>query len=269
MRRSLLAATVPGWFEVTRETATCLDGVAKIPRTRWAEKGLAVSVRGSRPVVRESVPGTELPLWCLERHIFGDAEFCMGLSTPAIRSHFAAARWWDQLAQYLVCQSVATETGLWPLMHGLDHGNAGHHHNRALDLAERLGILDEYLAVQTGYEEWFSAEISARLGKHPGFAELQVLEARRRMAKAANDIAAASSSRRCCGTMRDCPYRPELKIALAGNPGSRRQGRIDCATLLSTISSLAVASSMISSAESPRQRQPSEVMPPDNLAPTP
>lgn len=250
MRRSLLAATAPGWFEVTRETATCLDGVARIPRTRWAKDGLAVSVRGNRPVVRETVPGTELPLWCLERHIFGDAEFCMGLSRPAIRSHLAAERWWDQLAQYLVCQSVATETGLWPLMNGLDHGDAGHLHNRALDLAERLGILDEYLAVQSGYAKGFSAETSTRLGEDPGFAALQELEARRYTAKAVNDIAAARSSRDCCGTMRDCPYRPELKIALSEAAASwRRRDGVEHTTLLGTVSSMAVASSMIAGVE--------------------
>jgi hypothetical protein len=257
VRRPLLAATAPRWFEVTRETTTYIEGVARIPRTRWAEKGLAVSVRGSRPVVRETVPGTELPLWCLERHIFGDAQFCMGLSTPAIRSRFLAERWWDQFAQFLVCQSVASETGLWPLMNGLDHGDAGHLHNRALDLAERLEILDEYLAIQAGYAREFSAETSNRLGDDPGFAALQELEARRHAAKAANDIAAARSSRSCCGTMRDCPYRPELKITLAGVPVSQtRRGDLERAALLGTVSALAIASSMIAGVDGSLHLEP-------------
>lgn len=243
MKRPLLAAAAPPWFEVTRETATCVEGLAKFPRTRWAECGLAVTVRGSRPLVRETVPGSDLPLWCLERHIFGEAEFCLGLSTPSIRSHRAAERWWDQLAQFIVCQSVASETGLWPLMNGLDHGAAGHLHNRALDLAERLDILDEYLSVQAGYAAGFSAETVSKLGEDPRFVTLQDIEVRRHGAKAANDVAAARSSRKCCGTMRDCPYRPELKITLSDTRSRRGVSRVAArAASLAGTSALAIAS---------------------------
>ena len=244
MKRPLLAATAPSWFEVTREIAAGLEGLAKVPRTRWAERGLAITIRGSRPVVRETVPGSELPLWCLERHIFREAEFCIGLSTPPVRSHLAAERWWDQLAQFIVCQSVASETGLWPLMNGLDHSEAGHFHNRALDLAERLDILDEYLSVQAGYAADFSAQTISKLGEDPRFLALRDLEAHRYGAKAANDIAAVQSARRCCGTMRDCPYRPELKIVLAQTHSGCGDSRMTLRrALFGTASALAITSS--------------------------
>lgn len=246
MKRPLLAATAPSWFEVTRETVSGVEGLARFPRTRWAERGLAVTVRGSRPVVRETVPGADLPLWCLERHIFGEAEFCLGLNTLPIRSSVAAQRWWDQLAQFIVCQSVASEIGLWPLMNGLDHGVAGHLHNRALDLAERLDILDEYLSVQAGYAADFSFETISKLGEDPRFVALQDIEARRHGAKAANDIAAARSMRRCCGTMRDCPYRPELKIVLTETASNRGDLRVvACRALFGTASALAISSWMV------------------------
>lgn len=247
MKRPLLAATAPSWFEVTRETATGVDGLAKLPRTRWAERGLAVTVRGSRPVVRETLPGSELPRWCLERHIFGEGEFCLGLSTPPIRSHVAAGRWWDQLAQFIACQSVASETGLWPLMNGLDHGEAGNFHNQALDLAEGLNVFEEYLSVQAGYAPGFSADTLSRLGEDPRFVALQGIEARRQAAKAANDISAARSTRRCCGTMRDCPYRPELKIVLPEPSSGGGNPRLPSPrVLLGYVSRLAIASAAIS-----------------------
>jgi hypothetical protein len=248
VKRLPIAVTAPPWFEVTRETAICVEGLARFPRTRWADSGLAITVCGSRPVVRETVPGSDLPRWCLERHIFGEAEFCLGLKTLSIRSHLAAERWWDQLAQFIVCQSVASETGLWPLMNGLDHGTAGYFHNHALDLAERLDILEEYLSVQSGYAAGFSTETVSKLGEDPRFVTLLEIEARRHDAKAANDIAATRSSRKCCGTMRDCPYRPELKITLSHPRSSRSVSRdtLLCATSAPAIAFCAMALAAVS-----------------------
>lgn len=246
MRRLPLALAAPPWFEITRETSTSVEGLARLPRTCWAERGLALTVRGSCPVVRETVPGSELPTWCLERHIVYAAEFCLGLGAPAIQSRVAAERWWAQLAQFIVCQSVAAETGLWPLMNGLDHGIAGHLHNQALDLAEELDIFEEYLAVQSGYAVSFSEETVAALGQDPKFISLQNIEARRQLSKAANDIDARRSGRKCCGTMRDCPFRSDLKPRLAR---ARAQlltaDRRHRASILESASALAVARSEV------------------------
>ena len=233
-RRSPLAENAPDWFEIRREEAHCFEGLARVPTTRWAKNGLALRVEGVRPVVREKVPGTELPTWCLERHIFNTAEFCIGLVRAPIRTRFMAERWWGELGQYVVCQSAATETGLWPLMNGLDHGNAGPLHYRALDLATRLGILDEYLSIHAAYAPDFSDETTARLGHHPDFQLLRQTELDRRMATIDNDIDAAVSSRRCCGTMRDCPYRKGPAAHLLPKPPALKS----LASLLASTSKL-------------------------------
>ena len=233
-RRTPIAENAPNWFEIRREEANSLEGLARVPTTRWAKNGLSLRVEGIKPVVRETVPGTELPTWCLERHIFNEADFCIGLVRAPIRTRFMAERWWGELGQYVVCQSVASETGLWPLMNGLDHGNAGLLHYRALDLATRLEILDEYLSIHAGYAPGFSAETIARLGHLPDFHLLRQTELERRAATINNDIDAAASSRRCCGTMRDCPFRKSPGARLLPEPAALKS----LASLLTSTSAL-------------------------------
>lgn len=240
MKRYRLAAAAPPWFEIRRESDTGLEGVARVPRTCWAYNGIAITIQGNRPVVRETVPGSQLPCWCLERHIFGESEFCLGLTVSAIQSQLAAQRWWSQLAQYIACQSVANETGLWPLMNGLDHGGAGRFHNHALDLAEQLGIIDEYHAIHTGYADDFSPETNGALRGDPRFRKLRELELRRLIEKAANDSLARDSTHICCGTMRDCPYRAEHKRLLRRHPNRAAAGYKPPTTLMGSVSALAL-----------------------------
>ena len=154
---SILAANAPSWFDIERRSRNELVGDAKVPRTPWANGGLRLSISGvSSPHVGEETPGTALPARCPERHIQEDLTFCVGLRRLEVDTADAAARWWEQLRQWLRCQGVAERTGLWPPAHALDHGDAGAHHERALEIASSIGLEDEYAAAWLGEPSWIT-----------------------------------------------------------------------------------------------------------------
>lgn len=210
----MLADAVPDWFEVTAADARRIEGRARLPGTVWAEDGLALHVRlGNRPSVREAVPGTALPRYCPERHLFDTSDFCLALAPRAVAGRAEAAIWWHQLGQYVACQSAAELTGLWPEQNGLDHGYAGSLHARALQFAGRLGILEEYYAIHSGAAQAFPAETERRLGARRDYRRLLATERMRRRAVAHFEAAALASGVTCCGTMRSCPFPRERRPA--------------------------------------------------------
>jgi hypothetical protein len=196
----------PDWFTVEAETARHFDGRACPAETIWAVDGIALrTTLGLRPSVGEVIPGTVLPKQCAERHLYGDATFCMGLNPKPLLEAADAVRWWDHLDQYLRCQSTASETGLWPPHHGLDHGrDGGAFHLQALDLASELGIDAEYFEVVSGLRPDFSSATKRRFHGRFAFRRLVEIEGQRRRAKLRFDMAAATSGEVCCGTMREC-----------------------------------------------------------------
>lgn len=152
-----LLAVCPSWFVATQSGRTYIEGCAHVPVTPWTRDGVALRLEGVTEVrVREQVPGTCFPAYCPERHIQGDNTFCIGLRRPSILSQADAHGWWDQLRQYLICQAVAEQTGVWPPVHALDHGEAGKHHERALQIAEQLGICEEYAAARLNEPSWIT-----------------------------------------------------------------------------------------------------------------
>lgn len=198
-------------------------GRAEVGRWREAGLGLAIAADGLR--VRENPVGTQLPAACAERHIELDGGFCQGLVSPRLERRRDAEAWWRRLEQFLLCQSAAADTGVWPLGHGLDHGDAGEHHRRALRLAEKLGVQEAYLDAYLDAPSWFTstglnllgdrrrgAAAAARLrpprvrGRRARLAllEIVILERARRKHLAAFWKDLQASNRRCCGAMRDC-----------------------------------------------------------------
>ena len=152
-----LAEIAPAWFTNVSETRDVLVGQARVPKTPWAACGLALKIQGTvEPRVGEAIPGTALPARCPERHIQGDRTFCTGLRYISVRSRQDADSWWRQLEQFLVCQSVASKTGRWPVQQALDHGDAGKHHERALALAAEAGVEVEYAAARLGDMSWLT-----------------------------------------------------------------------------------------------------------------
>ncbi len=163
---TLLAATAPAWFQIAAKTPDELIGLARYTRTFWARAGLSLRISGSPiPSVREEKIGAQMPAFCPERHINGDGTFCLGLPAPAVRDKLGAEQWWDQLAQFLRCQTVAIGTGIWPPAYALDHGDAGHHHRLAEELADDAGVPEEYQSARLGEPSWITDRKLRMFGK--------------------------------------------------------------------------------------------------------
>ena len=152
-----LADAAPAWFSVEKTNSEFSVGRARVPKTPWAVDGLPLHIFGTQvPRVREEVPGTALPSRCPERHIQSDKTFCLGLRYLTVQSTEEARQWWVQLHQFLRCQGVAELTRVWPIRQALDHGDAGKHHERALELAEKAGVEEEYAAARLGDASWLT-----------------------------------------------------------------------------------------------------------------
>jgi hypothetical protein len=157
---------LPSWFVLQETTAKDFTGFARLPQTVWADSGVRIKIFVRHNIaVQEDVPGTVFPARCPERHIQADKTFCLGLVQLNIQSTDIAHQWWRQFEQYIRCQSVAEQTGLWPLEHALDHGDAGKHHLRALEISESLNIRTEYDAAYNGEESWITSRDFRLLGK--------------------------------------------------------------------------------------------------------
>lgn len=227
-RLQLLLSASPEWFEPDGRTLTAFTGRARV--SPWTDPAVRLCVHDAvSPRVSEAAPGTVFPAACSERHIEGGGLFCTGLHTTPLRTAKDARLWWGKLEQYLLCQAAAAATGVWPLGHGLDHGDAGEPHRRALRLSERLGVKEAYLAAYMGEPSWFTSTGLDLLGERrcPGqvkqarlrppkvrgrwarlaLLEIVMLERVRRRELASFWAAQRKSGRDCCGTMRDCLLR--------------------------------------------------------------
>jgi hypothetical protein len=162
--------------------------------------------------------------------------FCLGLDAEqTLAKEGGANAWWGKLHVFLTCQDTAFETRLWPPTIEISHGKAGETEIRAENLAEQLGMLDEYqLAVRE--DEGPVAEAVKRIRKSTGrlingraacvcnrrhkTGELRlrrecwktnetclpIIEAQRRREE--RDFwNALKGKQACCGTMDDCPLR--------------------------------------------------------------
>ena len=237
---SPLVSRAPDWFEMVSTGASGLVGIARIPGTVWSGSGVELAITDlDKPKVGEAIPGTVFPARCPERHIQGDKSFCVGLRKIEIWSDEAADQWWEQLRQYVVCQSIAHQTGVWPPEHSLDHGAAGLHHERCLILASELGLDEAYAAARLDEPSWITdpdlrltdrsgrpingrgpCPLGCRTRSRPSrlvvrrkcakrglILELVVEEARRRTALEQYWKNERIIGTRCCGTMLSCKLR--------------------------------------------------------------
>ncbi len=162
-----LVDTAPAWFLVEKSNSDILVGHARVPNTPWALDGLHLHIFGSQvPRVREEVPGAGLPSRCPERHIQSDKTFCLGLRYLTVQSAEKAGQWWAQLHQFLRCQGAAELTRVWPVKQALDHGEAGKHHERALQLAAKAGVQEEYDSARLGDPSWLTDQRLRLFDKH-------------------------------------------------------------------------------------------------------
>ena len=182
----------------------------------------------------EEAPGHRLlPEACPERHINDNGTFCIGLRAgELIRDQSSAGEWWRKLSVFLTSQETAHETGEWPPMLQISHGDAAEIQLKAEALASRIGRLEDYrnaIAFGIGPIARYANEVSAVTGRlRNGSAEcvcgrttrqgrpkkrrqcakdndpcLPVIEAKRRRAEQA--FWKEREGQRCCETMRECP----------------------------------------------------------------
>lgn len=230
----LLLAAAPDWFTVQSHTAHQLRGDAA--HGPWGAEPLDLTILSAPcPIVRETRPGTRFPSFCPDRHIQGDQTFCVGLRRPPVDSLRRALAWWADLDQYLACQAIAEATRLWPPQNALDHGEAGLHHQRALRLADRLGIMDAYLDAYFDQPSWITSTGLTKLGERkvrlacPVVAraprvkggrkarllllELVMAERARRAALKQYKALISKGTHTCCGAMRDCGFPKTAALA--------------------------------------------------------
>lgn len=256
-RVQLLADASPAWFQRSSGPDP-LVGRARAPDTKWELDGLLIRIwidSFGRLRVGEDVPGTRLPKRCAERHIQGDETFCLGLNALPVTDPDEAAVWWLRLGQYLQLQSIADTYRFWPAGHSRDHGDAGESHDRAIELATRLGLLSEYEAAHDDEPSWIAdpslhlidREGKPIIGRAPcpldcrhrrkpmrgihrrkckfrgEIIKLVRLEARRRAQLADYWEAERNAGAACCQTMDRCPLRDPPQVARGTTNGSVRK----------------------------------------------
>lgn len=239
-----LQNTVPPWFVLGTVSASSLVGIARVPGTDWQDEGVRLLIKAGWSLqAQEEQPGQCFPARCPERHVQSDQTFCLGLRRLDVTDDDVARQWWEQLRQYIRCQSTAEQTGIWPPMHALDHGDAGEHHEKALALAEELNIQDEYAAAYLDEPSWITDHSLRLLGKgdkplngrmacprgcrharrpsrpilrrkckrRAQLVALVIAERKRRNALADYWREAAAGGAVCCGRMRSCEFPAPLK----------------------------------------------------------
>jgi len=235
----LVLQAAPDWFKAHATRDLRVSGTAFIVINAgdepW-EVPLEIGVTGSGVRVREAIPGTQFPERCPDRHIEDEGWFCLGLSSGTmIVDRASGMSWWQSLHSFLRMQRVAARTGLWPEHHSLSHGQAGHHHLRAIELARDVGFADAYEAFVMGEPSVLAclydrlSDCGRRLlngrsacpcGRHErdGTPTLRrncphresvvahlLAERRRRAALASFWEAMRKDGSACCGTMQSCP----------------------------------------------------------------
>lgn len=154
---SYLAETSPDWFELEAFGEYSIIGMARSLKSPWAKEGLRLKITGKQvPIVGEAVPGAVLPARCPERHIQQDKTFCTGIHYLRVDSDEVAIQWWEQLRQFISFQAVASRSQVWPPAHALDHGDAGKHHEKALQIAKKFGLEEEYGRARLGEASWIT-----------------------------------------------------------------------------------------------------------------
>ncbi len=232
----------PNWFSKISVEAAVVEGECTIiDSSAISDRVYSVRIEEHRDhiYVRESVPGTRLPRVCYNRHIQPGGYFCLGLDAGRLVEDATNAKnWWSSLSEYLRIQAVAAATGRWPRTMELDHGEAGYHHQKALEAAATLGVSEEYELALIGEPSW-TTRLLSRDGKRVvngrapcpvGCADekgrailrceccskeslMELLQRERKRGVALKDFwegVRKDKNMVCCQTMIDCPIRDRV-----------------------------------------------------------
>jgi hypothetical protein len=228
-----IAGEAPAWAVIKKRRTSSLKFTAQPERDGGTKTRLYVlyaemNAKGDVSL-RELMVGKLLPRFCPERHINSDSTFCLGLRAGSgIDSGEVAQKWWSKVWLFLSCQESAANTGRWPPHAQVSHGDAAEIQLAAEQLAETLGLRDEYAnAVEFGsgriagdVVQFNAARNVLRNGPvsctceragmcvecpNKSYECLIALEAKRRAAQ--EEFWRVHQGEPCCRTMHDCPLR--------------------------------------------------------------
>lgn len=231
---TLLIGSCPEWVKEYKIDPGKID----IEVFNRSFSGLHLAIKPDEiPRVSESVVGTRFPSFCPQRHIERDGNFCLGLNGSKLIDQSGAKQWWEKLNSFLRLQNYADKTGMWHKSHELDHGDAGQHHAKAIEIAKSLGIEDEYTRHHAGNQSWIQESLDKSIDDkgrlitsglpcpvgcktvHGRSAPLKKCEHRNKVIKLLKEeqqrlrkldvywAAIKSGSPKCCETIRTCPLR--------------------------------------------------------------
>lgn len=215
MTHGRLPEFAPDWVEVLGEKSHAYEIIAT-PRHPSGKPGRRVRLTihtGTQLIACETCSGSEFPASCPERHINGDGSFCLGLERFTLNAG-SAARFWEALRAFLLCQEFARARRRWPTGRWLSHGREaadaqleaeaaaaacglGERYRRALEF--RTGRLAGDLPVPAQPKTTAAASPRRR-----ALLRLLRAEATRRRAEADFVRHLAACGQRCCGTMEHC-----------------------------------------------------------------
>lgn len=138
-----LAPTYGASIKVTASDRLEFSLPVPLPDRRDPLYAIVAETRGTMMTAREVMP-LRLPAFCPERHINGDATFCLGWTGAdalEIQDEATAHGWWARLIKFLSLQERATRLRRWPDRQVWPHGAAAGHQLRAEQAAGRLGAL--------------------------------------------------------------------------------------------------------------------------------
>jgi hypothetical protein len=246
----LLIDVAPDWADVTRVHADKMNFDAIAERasgtlTRLYE--LSAVYKNSQVSARERTAKL-LPKFCPDRHVNDDGSFCLGLRAgEGISESKNAIVWWEKLKLFLLCQETAHETGQWPPGAELSHDVAGEIEERAEEIARSIGRLDDYrnaVRFNTGpiveglikinrstrqLRNGRSACVCGRADRrgrsllrrdcHKLGCPIEFEYARR---LATDHFWESMKGKACCGSMRNCPLKPNEPTIQSSAPVIRQ-----------------------------------------------
>jgi hypothetical protein len=114
-----LARAAPDFVDVRAAAPTSLHADVTVGTSESRMFELEIALEALMLQVRERRP--TLPLWCPDRHIVRDGEFCLGRDWSCPTDDRRAAEWWLSLALYLEFQMDVEHTRAWPERHAWRH----------------------------------------------------------------------------------------------------------------------------------------------------
>ena len=158
----------PDWASVlaAEDTTARILARARLPSGLPAEAyDLTLRRVGEKLVVRETTPGTRLPVQCPELHIQAEGAFCLGRDANKLDTELSAALFWRRLGDFLVHQHHAARRRKWPAGRWLSHGHdAADAQLAAEEVASKIGWKNDYADALENDRGWIADAVRRGVG---------------------------------------------------------------------------------------------------------